>query len=164
MNVRVWKANASEQLGTLLPREKHRQAYNRALVERHKHLPEVKRIVRHRHLPAAIYKASRAFLCCLFWCSIVLRVRPGVPSPQGARGGGPAGWRAGWVAGEGPCPALRCAAWLSPPRRSPPQAGKVRRTMIDSERRKTQNRIAHSAPGSVKVKPERKRKIVEELE
>lgn len=39
MNVRVWKANASEQLGTLLPRERKRQQYNAALVERHKHLP-----------------------------------------------------------------------------------------------------------------------------
>ena len=40
MNVRVWKANASEQQGTLLPREKHKHAYNAALIERHKHLPE----------------------------------------------------------------------------------------------------------------------------
>lgn len=39
MNVRVWKANASEQLGTLLPRERKRQQYNAALVERHRHLP-----------------------------------------------------------------------------------------------------------------------------
>lgn len=39
MNVRVWKANASEQLGTLLPRERKKHQYNAALVERHKHLP-----------------------------------------------------------------------------------------------------------------------------
>ncbi|KAL4451264.1 hypothetical protein ABPG77_009336 [Micractinium sp. CCAP 211/92] len=99
MNVRVWKAEASEQMGTLLPRERKKHAYNKALVERHKHLPEVARIVRHRHLPAPIYKAA-----------------------------------------------------------------KLRRTQIDSERRKTQHRIAHSAPGSVKVKPARKKKIVAELE
>lgn len=37
-------------------RELHRRAYNNALVERYKHLPEVKRIVRHRHLPAPVYK------------------------------------------------------------------------------------------------------------
>lgn len=97
MNVRVWKADASQQLGTLLPRERHKQAYQKALVEKHKHLPEVKRIVRHRHLPAPIYKA-----------------------------------------------------------------GKLRRTMQDAERRRTQNRIAHSAPGSVKVKPARRKKVVEE--
>ena len=35
---------------------------------------------------------------------------------------------------------------------------------IDSERRKTQNRIAHSAPGSVQLKPARKKKVVAELE
>lgn len=158
MNVRVWKAEASEQMGTLLPRERKKHAYNKALVraapspshaaavwgraraagirldprfcsagsaldasprwlgelarqvrratsrrqrslphgetclsacalrllrpppqvERHKHLPEVARIVRHRHLPAPIYKAA-----------------------------------------------------------------KLRRTQIDAERRKTQHRIAH---------------------
>lgn len=99
MNVRIWKSEASEQLGTLLPRERHKAAYNKALIERHKHLPEVKRIMRHRHVPAAIHKAT-----------------------------------------------------------------KLRRDMVTSERRKTQNRMAHSAPGTVKVKPARKRKIVAELE
>ena len=99
MNVRVWKAEASEQLGTLLPRERQKQAYNKALVERHKHLPEVKRITRHRHLPTPLYKAA-----------------------------------------------------------------KLRRTMEDSERRRTRNKIAHSAPGSVRVKPARAKKIVAEIE
>jgi WD repeat and SOF domain-containing protein 1 len=99
MNVRLWKANASEQLGTLLPRERAKAAYSQALVERHKHLPEVKRIVRHRHLPTSLYKA-----------------------------------------------------------------GKLRRTMDESERRRTQNRVAHSAPGAVKIKPARRRKVVAELE
>lgn len=42
------------------------------------------------------------------------------------------------------------------------RAAKLRRTMVDAERRRTSNRIAHSAPGSVKVKPARKKKIVEE--
>lgn len=41
MNVRVWKAEASQQLGTLLPREKHKQAYDKALLERYKHMDEV---------------------------------------------------------------------------------------------------------------------------
>lgn len=99
MNVRVWKANASEQLGTLLPRERKKQQYNNALLERHKHLPEVARIVRHRHLPAPVYKAA-----------------------------------------------------------------KLRRVQQDSERRKTQHRIAHSAPGSVKIKAARKKKVVAEVE
>lgn len=99
MNVRIWKANASEQLGTVLPRERHALAYSKALIERHKHLPEVKRIIRHRHVPKAIYKAA-----------------------------------------------------------------KLRRQMTDAERKKTQNRVAHSAPGSVELKPARKKKIVAELE
>lgn len=58
MNVRVWKARASEQMGQLLPREKKRHAYNAALVERYKDLPEIKRIKRHRNVPTAVHKAS----------------------------------------------------------------------------------------------------------
>jgi WD repeat and SOF domain-containing protein 1 len=34
MNVRVWKSDASEQLGVTLPREKHKAAYNKALINR----------------------------------------------------------------------------------------------------------------------------------
>ena len=59
MNVRVWKANASEQTGVLLPRERKRAAYYNALIERYKHMPEVKRIARHRHVPKSIYKAAK---------------------------------------------------------------------------------------------------------
>lgn len=44
------------------------------------------------------------------------------------------------------------------------KASKLRRTQVDSERRKTQHRVAHSAPGSVSLKPARKKKIVAELE
>lgn len=50
------QANAHEQMGQLLPREKHKHAYEEALKERYKNLPEVKRILRHRHLPTEIYK------------------------------------------------------------------------------------------------------------
>ncbi|KAK1269380.1 Guanine nucleotide-binding protein subunit beta-like protein B [Acorus gramineus] len=57
-NLRLWKTNASEQLGVLLPRERKKHDYHEAVKERYKHLPEVKRIVRHRHLPKPIYKAS----------------------------------------------------------------------------------------------------------
>lgn len=46
------QAEASEQLGVLLPRERQKQAYNKALLERFKHMPDVKRVMRHRHLPA----------------------------------------------------------------------------------------------------------------
>lgn len=57
-NIRLWKANAAEQLGVLLPREKNKHAYMNALKERYKHLPEIKRVDRHRHLPKPIYKAA----------------------------------------------------------------------------------------------------------
>lgn len=57
MNIRVWKANASEKLGPLRPREKATFNYNEKLKEKFSHHPEVKRIARNRHLPKAIYKA-----------------------------------------------------------------------------------------------------------
>ena len=99
MNVRVWKADASEKLGTLLPREREKQQYNKALIEKHKHMPEVKSITRHRHLPKSIYKAK-----------------------------------------------------------------KTRRIMEDAETRRQKNRIQHSAPGAVEIKPARKKKIIREME
>lgn len=58
LQVRVWKAEASAQQGVTLPREKHKQAYQKALVERYKHLPEVKKVVRHRNVPKAIHKVG----------------------------------------------------------------------------------------------------------
>lgn len=99
MNVRIWKAKASQKLGTQLPREKSKQAYNNALLKRYGHLPEIKRILRHKHLPKSIYKT-----------------------------------------------------------------GKLRREVLESERRKEQNRIKHSAPGSIKRKPARVKKIVAQID
>lgn len=96
MNVRVWKAQAAQQLGVTLPRERQRAAYQAALVERHRHLPEVRRIVEHRHVPKAILKAA-----------------------------------------------------------------KLKRTMLDAERRRTLNLMAHSRKGAVTIAPARKRKILE---
>ena len=52
------QAKASQQQGTLVARELHKQAYNDALVQRYQHLPDVKRIQRNRHLPVALYKVS----------------------------------------------------------------------------------------------------------
>lgn len=59
MNVRVWKAEAGSQLGTLLPREKRTKQYRDALKNRFKHMPEIKRIARHQHVPKAIHKAQK---------------------------------------------------------------------------------------------------------
>lgn len=58
-NIRLWKANASEQLGVILPRERQKHAYLAALKERYKNLPEIKSIDRHRHLPQALFKAGK---------------------------------------------------------------------------------------------------------
>ena len=44
------------------------------------------------------------------------------------------------------------------------QASRVRRIQKDSEARKHRNRVAHSAPGTVKVATARKKKIVAQLE
>ena len=98
-NVRLWKARAAEQMGVRLPREKAATAYAAALVERYKHLPDVRKVAQGRRLPTPIYKAAKA-----------------------------------------------------------------RRSQIDAEARKTRRRVQHSAPGSVVVKPERRKKIVAELE
>jgi hypothetical protein len=56
LSARTAQANASEQRGTLLGRERAKAAYGAALVDRYGHLPDIKRIVRHRHVPGALYK------------------------------------------------------------------------------------------------------------
>ncbi|CAH2285734.1 DDB1- and CUL4-associated factor 13 [Pelobates cultripes] len=55
MNIRLWKANASEKLGLLAPRERAALNYNQKLKEKFQHHPQIKRIARHRHLPKSIY-------------------------------------------------------------------------------------------------------------
>ncbi|XP_040287946.1 DDB1- and CUL4-associated factor 13 [Bufo bufo] len=55
MNIRIWKANASEKLGLLSPRERAAENYNQKLKEKFKHHPQIRRISRHRHLPRPIY-------------------------------------------------------------------------------------------------------------
>lgn len=58
-NIRIWKADASEKLGTLLPRERAAFDYNEKLKETFKHHPDIKRIARHRHVPKAIHSAAK---------------------------------------------------------------------------------------------------------
>ncbi|XP_050531928.1 DDB1- and CUL4-associated factor 13 [Daktulosphaira vitifoliae] len=55
MNIRIWKANASEKLGTLRPREQTAMAYNATLKEKYAAHPQVKRIAKHRQIPKHIY-------------------------------------------------------------------------------------------------------------
>ncbi|XP_053571241.1 DDB1- and CUL4-associated factor 13 [Bombina bombina] len=59
MNIRIWKANASEKLGVLSPRERAAQNYNQKLKEKFQHHPQIKRIARHRHLPKTIHSQIR---------------------------------------------------------------------------------------------------------
>jgi WD repeat and SOF domain-containing protein 1 len=55
MNIRLWKANASEKLGVLTSREKAAKDYNQKLKEKFQYHPHVKGIAHHRHLPKSIY-------------------------------------------------------------------------------------------------------------
>lgn len=58
-NLRIWKSNASAPIGTLLPREKEKIAYNDKLKKKYKFNREIKRILRHRHLPKFIVKKNK---------------------------------------------------------------------------------------------------------
>ncbi|GIL86731.1 hypothetical protein Vretifemale_14980 [Volvox reticuliferus] len=44
------------------------------------------------------------------------------------------------------------------------KAAKMRRTVVESDKRKLQRRIEHSAPGSIVVQTERKKKILAQVE
>lgn len=57
MNIRIWKAQASEKLGVLKPREKLSLEYNEALKVKYASHPQVSKIKRHRHVPKYIYNA-----------------------------------------------------------------------------------------------------------
>lgn len=52
--VRLWKANASEKLGTLSAREKDSFKYSEKLKEKFAHHPQVRKIARHRHVPGRL--------------------------------------------------------------------------------------------------------------
>lgn len=59
MNIRIWKANASEKLGLLSPREKAAQEYNQKLKEKFHSHPQINRIAQHRHLPKHVYNQMK---------------------------------------------------------------------------------------------------------
>jgi WD repeat and SOF domain-containing protein 1 len=56
MNIRVWKANASEKLGPLKPREKDAMRYNEALKQKFATHPQIKRIAKHRQVPKYVFR------------------------------------------------------------------------------------------------------------
>jgi len=59
MNIRVWKANASEKLGLLQPRERDALNYSQKLKEKYANHPEIRKIARHRHVAKFIYNEQR---------------------------------------------------------------------------------------------------------
>ena len=58
-NLRIWKAHASEQLGIKNHRQQAALDYNARLLEKHKQMPEVRRIANHRRLPKSIKAHAR---------------------------------------------------------------------------------------------------------
>ncbi|GBP31639.1 DDB1- and CUL4-associated factor 13 [Eumeta japonica] len=59
MNIRMWKARASEKLGVLKPRERSALNYADALKEKFANHPQIRRIARHRHVPKHIMNAKK---------------------------------------------------------------------------------------------------------
>ncbi|XP_077287370.1 DDB1- and CUL4-associated factor 13 [Arctopsyche grandis] len=57
MNIRIWKARASEKLGALKPREKSALNYGESLKEKFAAHPQIKRIARHRQVPSHVHNA-----------------------------------------------------------------------------------------------------------
>ena len=88
MNLRVWKAVAAAPTGVLLPREKHKLAYDRALVARYRHLPDVGRVERSRPVPTPIKRAAALRRA---WARLAFRGLDGVVSDSARRVAAPAG-------------------------------------------------------------------------
>ncbi|KAI1305206.1 DDB1- and CUL4-associated factor 13 [Halotydeus destructor] len=59
MDIRIWKANASEKLGFKMHREEANFRYQAKLKQKFAHYPQIKRIARHKHVPKAILHAGR---------------------------------------------------------------------------------------------------------
>ncbi|RWS23803.1 ribosomal processing protein-like protein [Leptotrombidium deliense] len=65
MDIRIWKANASEKLGPSMHREEAAFQYQNKLKEKFAQFPEISRISRNRHVPKHVYhsqKEKRAML------------------------------------------------------------------------------------------------------
>ena len=59
MNVRLWKARASEKMGILKERQRAALNYTEKLKEKFAHHPQIKRISKHRQVPKHVLNASR---------------------------------------------------------------------------------------------------------
>lgn len=59
MNIRLWKAYASEKLGAVRGRERAKLNYNEALKEKFAAHPQIRRIAKHRHVPKGVMNATK---------------------------------------------------------------------------------------------------------
>nr|CAG4651769.1 EOG090X04WU [Triops cancriformis] len=59
MNIRMWKARASEKMGVVKDRERRALEVDAKLKEKFSQHPAVKRIARHRHVPKHVLNAKR---------------------------------------------------------------------------------------------------------
>ncbi|XP_054721180.1 DDB1- and CUL4-associated factor 13-like isoform X2 [Uloborus diversus] len=59
MNIRMWKAKASDKLGALSYRERMSLNHSEKLKEKFAQHPQVQRIARHRHVPKHVYNAAK---------------------------------------------------------------------------------------------------------
>jgi len=59
MNIRIWKAYASEHVSVVTARHQRKIDYRDKLKEKFKYNKEIKKISRHRHLPKYIYNAKQ---------------------------------------------------------------------------------------------------------
>ena len=57
-NVRIWKADASDNLGVLPGRQARRQQVRDTIKKRYSHMPEIRRITTDKKVPKAIKKAT----------------------------------------------------------------------------------------------------------
>lgn len=59
MNIRIWKAKASQKLGRLTNREQKALDYANKLKDKYRYHPQIQRIARHRHVPKLVRKTAR---------------------------------------------------------------------------------------------------------
>lgn len=59
MDIRMWRANASEKIGPKFRREQEAFDTNEALKRKFQNHPEIRRIKRHRHLPKHVYNERK---------------------------------------------------------------------------------------------------------
>ncbi len=115
-------------------------------------MPEVKRIVRHRHLPAVSYKHTHTCMpmhTVQTWCPCGARKRTQCicARPDASR-----------------LVKAHCDVRFFTLMQAIYKASKTRRVIQESDKRKLNNRIKHSAPGTVKPKADRKKKVLAEVE